>query len=173
MKFLPVTIAAVLLVVSVSAGSAPIYKWLDDKGQLYFSDQVPKEVVGVEQTTLQTEMPADNGSYTDHPYSIQKQVEFLQAQQERRQQMRLDRQLARQLIAAASRPKNPMVMPALDGGIPAIVALPRYQPLYYHSFATSPRVAHGGSSLRYVHQGEHHRFSFSLGNSNHLSYRNF
>ncbi len=118
-------------------------------------------------------MPTDSGSYTDHPYSIQKQVEFLQAQQERRQKMRLDRQLARQQIAAASRPQSPMLMPAVDGGIPAIVALPRYQPLYYHSLAHSPRASRGGSSLRYVHQGEHHRFSFSLGNSNHLSYRNF
>lgn len=173
MKFLPAIIATVLLVVSAAAAAAPIYKWQDDKGQFYFSDQPPKEAVGVEQTTLLTEMPADSGSYTDHPYSIQKQVEFLQAQQERRQQMRLDRQLARQLIAVASRPKNPMVMPALDGGIPAIVALPRYQPLYYHRLVRSPRATHGGSSLRYVHQGDHHRFSFSLGNSNHLSYRNF
>lgn len=165
-----------LVVVSSVVFAAPIYRWQDEEGRTWFSDQPVADVEAV-QTSLQTTIPGGQKAVVDHPYSILKQVEYFQAQEARQQKLMLERKLAYQAMKAVEKQQNQVVMPPLDSGIPAIVSVPQYRPQLYPQlwpgnqyYRHQPHYAYRGSSLSYTHQGDHHRFSFNLGG---LNYWNF
>jgi len=161
-------ISVVLLISASTVAAGPIYTWQDEEGRVYFSDRPQADQGQARKTDLNTQMPV-NIDQAENEYSIRNQMEYFDQKREARRQARLERQRLKQAARAQELQAWQLEQQAEQAAqTPQTVVInqrPYYRPYYRHPHFRRPTGIQATSpyALRYLHQGDHHRFSITAG----------
>jgi hypothetical protein len=132
----------------VAVQAAPIYKWIDEKGRVHFSDRPVASTGEAEQTDLQTHIEGSEPLSETSPWTIQNQLEYLEQRRIRQaEERRRDRELQLQERALGQQEYSQSMPPI---AVPPIVSVPYPVVRYYrypgHPDKWSSHTDHGSGS---------------------------